>query len=99
MRRHCKGGGRPFVTNRQWSVFYVLQGLYGRTALLLTNSYKERRLVNWRADSGCDQLLRAILPTQVVEHARGQMIGGLRTAIDSLERQFLAEAGMNMPYA
>jgi len=27
------------------------------------------------------------------------MIGGLRTAIDSLERQFLAEAGMNMPYA
>jgi hypothetical protein len=34
-------GERPFVTNRPWSVFYVLQGLYARTALLLTNSYKE----------------------------------------------------------
>lgn len=86
---------RPFITHRLWSVFYVLQGIYGRTALLLTNSYKERRFINWREDSGCDQLLRAILPSQAVEHAKGQEIGGLRTAIDYLESQFLAEAGMN----
>jgi hypothetical protein len=89
---------RPFVTHRLWSVFYVLQGIYGRTALLLTNSYKERRFVNWREDSGCDQLLRAILPAQAVEHAKGQAIGGLRTAVDYLESQFLAEAGMNKPH-
>jgi hypothetical protein len=86
---------RPFVTNRLWSVFFVLRGFYGRTALLLTNSYKESRFVNWRTDSGCDQLLRAILSAAVVELARGQVVGGLRTAIDSLESQFLAEAGMN----
>jgi hypothetical protein len=90
---------RPFVTHRLWSVFFVLQGIYGRTALLLTNSYKERRLVDWRTDSGCDQLLRAILPAQAIEHAKGQEIGGLRTAIDYLESQFLAEAGMNKPHA
>lgn len=89
---------RPFVTNRLWSVFFVLQGLYGRTALLLTNSYKESRFVNWRADSGCDQLLRAILPAQAVDHAKAQMTGGLRTAIDSLESRFLAEAGMDKPH-
>jgi hypothetical protein len=89
---------RPFVTNRLWSVFFVLQALYGRTALLLTNSYKEGRFVDWRTDSGCDQLLRAILPAQVVERAKTQMIGGLRAAIDSLESQFLAEAGMNKPH-
>jgi hypothetical protein len=89
---------RPFVTNRLWSIFFVLQGLYGRTALLLTNSYKEGRFVDWRTDSGCDQLLRAILPAQVVEYAKGQAIGGLRTAIESLESQFLAEAGMNKPH-
>jgi hypothetical protein len=86
---------RPFVTNRLWSVFFVLRGFYGRTSLLLTNSYKESRFVNWRTDSGCDQLLRAILPAGAVEHAKEQAIGGLRTAIDSLESQFLAEAGMN----
>jgi hypothetical protein len=86
---------RPFVTNRLWSVFFILRGFYGRTALLLTNSYKESRFVNWRTDSGCDQLLRAILPAGAVELAKGQSIGGLRTAIDSFESQFLAEAGMN----
>ncbi|MGC9953583.1 MAG: hypothetical protein ABSD21_04820 [Rhizomicrobium sp.] len=90
---------RPFVTHRLWSVFFVLQGVYGRTALLLTNSYKECRFVNWREDSGCDQLLRAILPARAVDHAKGQEIGGLRTAIDYLESQFLAEAGMNKPDA
>lgn len=85
---------RPFVTNRLWSIF-VLQGLYGRTSLLLTNSYKESRFINWCTDSVCDQLLRAILPAQFVERAKGQAIGGLRTAIDFLEAEFLAEAGMN----
>jgi hypothetical protein len=35
------------------------------------------------------------LPAGAVEHAKEQAIGGLRTAIDSLESQFLAEAGMN----
>lgn len=90
---------RPFVTNRLWSIFFVLRGLYGRTAFLLSNSYKEGRFVNWRTDGGCDHLLRAILPAQAIEHAKGQAIGGLRTAIDSLESQFLAEAGMNKPYA
>jgi hypothetical protein len=88
---------RPFVTNHLWAVYFVLQGIYGRTSLLLTNSYKERRFVNWRTDSGCDQLLRAILPAQVVERAKGQESGGLRTAIEYLEIQFLAEAGMNKP--
>ena len=93
------GKERPFVTHRLWSVFFVLQAIYGRTALLLTNSYKERKFVNWREDSGCDQLLRAILPAQAIEHAKEQEIGGLRTAIEYLESQFLAEAGMNKPYA
>jgi hypothetical protein len=86
---------RPFVNHRVWSVFYVLQAIYGRTALLLTNSFKDRRLVDWRKDSGCDQLLRAILPPSIVDHARSQTFGGLRFVIDQLENQFLAEAGMN----
>lgn len=88
---------RPFVTQRLWLVFTVLQGIYGRSALLLSNSYKDRRLVNWRMDSGCDQLLRAILPAHAVERAKGLKIGGLRAAVGFLESQFLAEAGMNRP--
>jgi hypothetical protein len=90
---------RPFVTPRLWSIFFVLQGVYGRTALLLTNSYKEHRLIGWRTDSGCDQLLHAILPAHLVKNAKGQVVGGLRTAIDYLESAFLAEAGMNKSQA
>jgi hypothetical protein len=88
---------RPFVSHRLWSVSFVLQAVYARSALLLANSYKERKLMNWREDSGCDQLLRAILPAQTVDYVKGLQIGGLRSAIDHLENQFLAEAGMNRP--
>jgi len=86
---------RPFVTNRVWSVFFVLRAIYARAAILVTISYKERKFSNWRTDTGCDQLLRAILPAKAVDHAKSQAIGGLRNAIESLESQFLAEAGMN----
>jgi hypothetical protein len=85
---------RPFITNHLWSIFFVLRGLYGRASILLANSYKHNQFMNWREDDGCDQLLRAILPAHLVEKAKGQAIGGLRAAIDSLEGEFLAEAGM-----
>jgi len=88
---------RPFVNHRLWSVFFVIQGLYARTALLLTNSFKERRFVNWRDDGGCEQLLRAVLSAQSIDHLKGLQTHGLQTAIDILERQFLAEAGLNKP--
>jgi len=93
----CNDAGqeRPFVSHRVWSVFFVVQALYGRSALLITNSYRQRRLISWKEDSGCDQLLRAILPGQTVEWAKGLEIGGLHRAIEQLENQFLAEAGMN----
>jgi hypothetical protein len=90
---------RPFVTHRLWSIFFILRGFYCRIALLLTTSYKEGKFVNWRTDGGCEQLLRAILPAQAVEKIKGQAIGGLQTAIDALESQFLSEAGMNKPDA
>jgi hypothetical protein len=90
---------RPFVTHRVWSVFFVLQAVYGRAALLLTNSFKEHRLVSWRDDIVFDQILRAIIPAHTVVRAKGQEVGGLRTAIDWLESQFLAEVGMNKSHA
>ncbi|TBD04569.1 hypothetical protein ELH21_09275 [Rhizobium leguminosarum] len=91
------GNEKPFVTQRLWSIFFVIQGIYGRTALLLTNSFKERKFVDWRNDHGCDQLLRAVLAAQSVEQVKNLQMNGLRTAIDLLEGHFLAEAGMNRP--
>jgi hypothetical protein len=87
---------RLFVSPRLWSLFFVLRGLYGRTALLISNSYNEGRFVDWRVDGGCDQLLRAFMPAKLLERVRGQPIGGLQTAFEFLEAQFVAEAGMNI---
>jgi hypothetical protein len=42
-------------------------------------------------------LLRAVLPAQIVDQLKSLQTNGLRTAIDLLENQFLAEAGMNKP--
>ncbi|TPJ41050.1 HNH endonuclease [Mesorhizobium sp. B2-7-1] len=86
---------RPFVSPRLWSIYYIIHAIYGRSAFLLGNSFKERRLKHWRDDNGCDQLLRSVLPAQAVDHAKGLSFNGLRTAIDMLESQFLTEAGMN----
>lgn len=84
---------RPFVSQRLWSIYFVIQALYGRSALMLTNSFKQERYVDWRSDSGCDQLLRAVLPAHIVEHVKSLQVSGLRSAIDYLEDQFLTEAG------
>lgn len=85
---------RPFVSDRLWSTYFVVRAIYGRSALLITNSFKQRALVRWQEDSGCDQLLRAVLPAHVVEAVKRQQFNGLRAAIDALEARFLAEAGM-----
>ncbi|MBY5798972.1 hypothetical protein [Rhizobium leguminosarum] len=96
----AKAGGdaaameRPFVSQRLWSIFYVIQAIYGRASFMLTSSYKEKQYVNWRNDSGCDQLLRAVLPAIAVDHLKSLQSNALRTTIDSLEDQFLIEAGM-----
>ncbi|RTM03881.1 MAG: hypothetical protein EKK31_17730 [Hyphomicrobiales bacterium] len=100
IEKMTKAGGdqaaieRPFVSQRLGSIFFVIQAVYGRTGLLLTNSFKEERYIDWRSDSGCDQLLRAVLPARAVEHLKALPANGLRSALDYLEDQFLTEAGM-----
>lgn len=83
-----------FVSQRLWSVYFVIHAIYGRSAFLLTNSFKNRRYVDWRSDGGCEELLRTILPAQTVDHLKSLSSGGLRVAIDYLEEKFLTEAGM-----
>ncbi len=85
---------RPFVSQRLWSIYFVVQAIYGRTAMLIETSFNEGRYVDWRTDNGCDQLLRAILPGHAVDHLKTLSINALRTAIEYLEDHFLVEAGM-----
>lgn len=90
---------RPFISHRLWSIFFVINAVYGRFCFLLANSFKEKRFVDWRSDSGVDQLLRSILPNDAVGRVKKLQFGGMQTAIDYLQNQFLTEAGMNRPSA
>jgi hypothetical protein len=85
---------RPFVSQRLWSVMFILRAVYGRIAYLFYKSFREGSYQNWRDDSVIDQQLRSILPSRVVDQVKKQQVYGLQTAIDVLEDRFLAEAGM-----
>jgi hypothetical protein len=85
---------RPFVSNRIYSIVFLLRALYGRAALLLQNSFIDQKYNDWRLDAGTDRLLRGMLPATLVESIRKKPTGGLSVAIDYLESRFLAEAGM-----
>lgn len=83
---------RPFVSPRLWLIFYCIQAVYGRTAMLYTLSFKKGRYEDWRQDSVLDQHLRAILPSQGVDQIkRGDY--GLQALLSSLENLFLEVAG------
>jgi hypothetical protein len=66
------------VSHRAWAVLYVLRALYARTAMMIALSYKQRTYDDWRADSGCDQFLRSVVPGNVVDVLKQKTIGGLR---------------------
>ncbi|MGD0027298.1 MAG: HNH endonuclease signature motif containing protein [Xanthobacteraceae bacterium] len=85
---------RPFIPHKVWSIVFTIRALYGRTAILIQWSFERRHYVDWRTDSGMDQILRGTIPAHVVEEIKKRPIGGLTVAIDYLQNQFLAEAGL-----
>jgi hypothetical protein len=85
---------RPFVTHRIWSIVFGVIAIYGRSALLITNSYHDKNYHDWRLDSGTDQLLRGLFPASFAETIKKKPHGGLSAAIEYLEAQFLTEAGL-----
>jgi hypothetical protein len=86
---------RPFVSARIWSILFALRALYGRTALLMQNSFLDRRYNDWRSDSGTEKILRGLIPGSIVDDIRQRQIGGLSAATDYLEALFLNEAGLH----
>jgi hypothetical protein len=86
---------RPFVSHKIWALFFVIRQIYGRAALLIETSYRDRKYNDWRHDSGFDQILSSVLPATAVDSIKQRSMGGLMTAIDHMEANFLAEAGLH----
>lgn len=64
---------RPFVSPRLWAIFWCIQAIYGRTAMLYALSFKNRHYDDWRRDPGIEQHLRAVLPDKTVEEIKQQV--------------------------
>ena len=86
---------RPFVSARLWGIFHIIRAIYGRLGFLCDRSFHERRFVDWRSDSGIDELLRTTLPSHTIDELKKSRFYGVVNMIDHLEIQFVSAAGMN----
>ena len=86
---------RLFVTPRIWALYQVLIALFGRCAMLITLSFKKRKLQSWKTDDLMDQHLRSVLTSSVVEEHKKMETGGLQSLVGLLETTFLHETRQN----
>jgi hypothetical protein len=83
---------RLYVTPRLWALYQAIILMIGRSAMLITLSFKERELKRWQDDTIIDQHLRAVLPGPLVDEQKKQETGGLQRLFMLFERAFLEEA-------
>jgi hypothetical protein len=94
MRAHMPDDAERFricISARLWSLYEVGLAFYGRTAMLLTLSFKQRRLNDWRQDSLLVAHLLSVFPPTLVEECTRSEVGGLRRIAASIDDAFLKE--------
>lgn len=83
---------RLHVSKRLWALYQVATTLLGRSAMLLTLSFKEQTLKDWRSDSIIDQYLRSVLPAALIDAQKQAETGGIQRLLSLLENAYLEEA-------
>lgn len=83
---------RLYVSDRLWAIYSTLLTLHGRTAMLITASFKDKRLNDWRDDGSLNGTLRKALDAGLIDATKRMQIGGLNALIGELEDQFRREA-------
>jgi hypothetical protein len=83
---------RLLVSARLWSLYGAGLSFYGRTAMLLTLSFKERRLNNWRNDDLLTARLLSVFPVPFVDGCKKMTIGGLSHIAANIDEAFLKES-------
>ncbi|MEO6607823.1 MAG: hypothetical protein ABIN69_05080 [Aestuariivirga sp.] len=86
---------RIFVSPKLWAIYYAVNVLYARSAMLITNSFKAHQFDDWRGDGPIGKCLLSVLPAEAVTEIKGKHFGGLTTALEYLHREFITESGLN----
>ena len=83
---------RPFVSERLWSLFFVVRAVYGRLAVLMGMSYEKKQYVDWTTDGLTNTLVSRVLTEEVIEQGKSRLGGFSQVICRNLETAFLGEA-------
>ncbi len=94
MRTHMQVGAeryRVVISERLWSLYGAGLSLYGRAAMLLTLSFKQKKLSDWRDDDLLAATLLAVFPRSLIDQSKRMQLGGLSQIAASIDNAFLEE--------
>ena len=84
---------RPFVSDRLWSLFFVIRAIYGRLGILTAQSVDRKQYLDWRQDRLMNELLEQVLPEDIISHSKERTLSPFgRIICPNLEALFLEEA-------
>ena len=83
---------RPFVSDRLWSLFFVVRAVYGRLAVLMGMSYQNKQYVDWTTDDLMNTLVSLVLTPEVIAEGKNRLGGFSDVICRNLETAFLEEA-------
>ena len=83
---------RLYAGDRLWLLFYFTRAFYGRTGILVYESYSSGSYCDWRSDELIDEQLEAVLSSDIIAKAKADQVKGHRTIGAHLEAEFLKEA-------
>ncbi len=83
---------RPFVSDRLWSLFYIIRAVHGRLNFLVGTSYEKRQYVDWTTDDLINNLVSQVLAPEVITQGKNRLGGFSDVICRNLETAFLEEA-------
>lgn len=83
---------RPFVSERLWSLFFVIRAVYGRLAVLVGMSYEKKQYIDWATDDLMNTLVGRVLAPEVIARGKKRLGGFSNVICRNLETAFLEEA-------
>jgi hypothetical protein len=86
---------RLFVSDRLWSIFFIIRALYGRLGVLYHFSFEEGAYRDWRKDGVFTSHAKALLGEAFFQQFKDVPFHALSQILGSAEAEFLKEARSN----
>jgi hypothetical protein len=82
---------RPFIGEKIWSNYKILQGFIGRIVFLLKVAAEKKKTDHWHNDEGLKQILGSYLSVEEMKYVYSRRVSSLQITIELLEGKLLTE--------